>query len=239
MERKDPKNPAFAMPEDAMGMNAAMKLWTKEAAAMLGSSPAASNPFAAPMAMMNAANALAFAAAGQAFRLWFDATRALWGDRPSVEDLEHATADSMEFIAYGAEPEGVLEGDDAPVAPKAKKTAKSKKKAPAAERVVDAAPKAVAEPAPAEVAALMPEDFRPPRKIERPGTPDELKRIAGIGPKAEKLLNSLGVWTFAQVAEWTAEEIAWVDDFMALGGRIGRDGWVAQAAELARGGAVN
>lgn len=227
MEKKDARTSAFPMPGDAMGMNEAMKMWTKEAGALWNAPLGASNPLAAPIAAMTAANAMAIAVAGQAFRLWFDTTRAMWGDRPSIEDFEEATAESMEFLAYGAEPEGRLEGDDAP-APK-RKVAKATKKAPVAERVADPAAAPVAA---APIAELMPEDFSPPRKMDKPAAPDDLKRIVGVGPKAEKLLNAMGVWTFAQIAGWTPAEIAWVDDFMALGGRIGRDGWVAQAAAL-------
>lgn len=84
-------------------------------------------------------------------------------------------------------------------------------------------------------AAIMPEDFRQPKAISRPDAPDDLKLIAGIGPKLEKVLNGLGVWTFAQLASWSPEEIAWVDDYLGLSGRIARDGWVAEADGLAKG----
>jgi NADH-quinone oxidoreductase subunit E len=43
------------------------------------------------------------------------------------------------------------------------------------------------------------------------------------------------VWTFAQLASWSPEEIAWVDDYLGLSGRIVRDGWVAEADSLAKG----
>jgi Uncharacterized conserved protein len=104
--------------------------------------------------------------------------------------------------------------------------------APKAEPVTKAASVKVAK-APGE--ALAPEDFRRPAEIEKPAKPDDLKRIAGIGPKLEQVLNGLGVWTYAQIAGWTPEEIAWVDDYLQFRGRIGRDDWVAQAAALARG----
>ena len=81
---------------------------------------------------------------------------------------------------------------------------------------------------------LMPEDFRQPRSMERPAAPDDLKAISGIGPKLEKVLNGLGIWTFAQIAGWSAEEVAWVDDYLGFKGRIGRDDWLGQAAALAR-----
>lgn len=83
--------------------------------------------------------------------------------------------------------------------------------------------------------ALMPEEFRKPPAVERPKQPDDLKLISGIGPKLERTLNELGVWTFAQIAQWTEQEIAWVDDFLGFRGRVGRDNWLAQAEALAGG----
>jgi NADH-quinone oxidoreductase subunit E len=80
---------------------------------------------------------------------------------------------------------------------------------------------------------LMPEDFRQPRAMDRPAKPADLKTISGIGPKLEKVLNSLGIWTYRQIAAWTPEEIAWIEDYLSLKGRIGRDDWIGQAAALA------
>lgn len=68
----------------------------------------------------------------------------------------------------------------------------------------------------------------------RDGLPDELTKIKGIGPKMEKLCNSLGFWHFDQIAEWNADEVAWVDDNLeGFKGRVTRDDWVAQAKNLA------
>ena len=69
----------------------------------------------------------------------------------------------------------------------------------------------------------MPEDCPTSRNaIERPAAPDDLKAISGVGPKLEKVLNDLGVWTYAQVAAWSSAEVAWVDDYLSFSGRIGR-----------------
>jgi len=68
----------------------------------------------------------------------------------------------------------------------------------------------------------------------RDGQPDDLKRIKGIGPKLEILCNRLGFWHFDQIANWTDEEIAWVDvNLETFKGRVTRDNWVAQAKRLA------
>ncbi len=87
-------------------------------------------------------------------------------------------------------------------------------------------------------AAPMPEDFRQPMGMQRPRNPDDLKAIAGLGPKLEQVLNGLGIWTYRQIAAWKAEEIAWVEDTLGFKGRIGRDDWLGQAKALASGGRV-
>lgn len=106
--------------------------------------------------------------------------------------------------------------------------------------VIDSPAKAASMAADAELAklilALEPEDFRRPAEIEKPDQADDLKLISGVGPKLEKVLNSLGIWTFGQVAVWSPNEIAWVDDYLQFKGRIERDDWMAQAAALAAGG---
>ncbi|MFN3954932.1 MAG: NADH-quinone oxidoreductase subunit E [Pararhodobacter sp.] len=74
---------------------------------------------------------------------------------------------------------------------------------------------------------------RAPALLERPdGAPDDLKKIRGVGPVLEEKLNKLGVWHFRQIAAWQVDEIAWVDGFLNLKGRIARDEWIAQARAL-------
>lgn len=71
----------------------------------------------------------------------------------------------------------------------------------------------------------------------RGGKADDLKQIKGIGPKLEKLCNTLGFWHFDQVAAWTSDEVAWVDaNLEGFKGRVTRDKWVEQAGVLASGG---
>jgi len=46
----------------------------------------------------------------------------------------------------------------------------------------------------------------------------------------------MGVHSLAQIAAWTPEEIAWMDDNMAnFPGRASRDDWVGQAKALVAG----
>ncbi|MEC3860035.1 endonuclease [Mesobacterium sp. TK19101] len=71
----------------------------------------------------------------------------------------------------------------------------------------------------------------------RDGGPDDLKRIKGIGPKLEQLCHELGFYHFDQIADWTADEVAWVDaNLKGFKGRVTRDNWVEQAKLLATGG---
>jgi len=63
---------------------------------------------------------------------------------------------------------------------------------------------------------------------------DDLKALSGVGPALEKKLHENGVTTFAQIAAWSAEDIAAMDEKLSFKGRIDREGWVAQAqAKLA------
>jgi peptide/nickel transport system ATP-binding protein len=75
-----------------------------------------------------------------------------------------------------------------------------------------------------------------PAGIERPEAPDDLKRISGIGPRIEALLNGLGIYKYEQIAAWEKAECDWIDGYLNFRGRIERDDWVRQAAALARGG---
>lgn len=68
------------------------------------------------------------------------------------------------------------------------------------------------------------------------GKADDLKKIKGVGPKLEALCNSLGIYHFAQIAGWSAAEVAWMDENLeGFRGRVTRDDWVAQAKLLAGG----
>jgi len=62
---------------------------------------------------------------------------------------------------------------------------------------------------------------------------DDLKRISGIGPKIEGVLNALGIYRFDQIAAWSRENVEWVDKKLKFKGRIDREGWIEQAAKLA------
>lgn len=70
--------------------------------------------------------------------------------------------------------------------------------------------------------------------FKRPdGDPDDLKKISGVGPVLEKKLHALGITKFAQIAAFTKDDIAKVDEELNFKGRIERDDWLGQAKTLA------
>ena len=70
----------------------------------------------------------------------------------------------------------------------------------------------------------------------RPVDYDDLKRIRGIGVLIEKRLNSLGITTYDQVADWTGADIDRISQTLDFKGRIEREAWIEQARILSSGG---
>lgn len=68
------------------------------------------------------------------------------------------------------------------------------------------------------------------------GAIEDLKRIRGIGVLIEKKLNSLGITSYEQVANWTRADIDKISDVLDFKGRIERENWIEQARILASGG---
>ncbi|WP_267549572.1 5' DNA nuclease [Rhizobium rhizogenes] len=117
-----------------------------------------------------------------------------------------AAAKAKPAVAKKAEPK--------PVATAATVTAPAKSKA----KVEVAAPVA-AKPAPARS-----------RKVAVKA--DDLKRISGVGPKLEQVLNGRGIQRFADIAAWSDADIVRIDAELGFDGRIRRDDWVGQAKAL-------
>jgi predicted flap endonuclease-1-like 5' DNA nuclease len=64
---------------------------------------------------------------------------------------------------------------------------------------------------------------------------DDLVRIHGVGPKIAKLLVSMGITSFRQVARLTPDEVEIVNEALEVfPGRIDRDDWIGSARELHR-----
>ncbi len=136
-------------------------------------------------------------------------------------------------------PWGRQSGDGVPAEPPRPKPA-NRAKAPAdkagvtkaeAKAVSKAKPPSKADPVEA-VAEQAPEQLSGPRD----GGADDLKRISGVGPKLEGVLNEMGFYHFDQIAAWGPAEVAWVDARLKFKGRIERDNWIAQAADFANEG---
>jgi large subunit ribosomal protein L22 len=122
--------------------------------------------------------------------------------------------------------------------PKPKKKAAAKKEAPEeAKKEAPAKKKAKKESKASAKETASPEGGRVDEALgvvydSAPSEVDDLKEIGGVGPKLEDKLNSIGVYRFDQIANWTKENIAEFDDLLSFKGRIERDEWVAKANEL-------
>lgn len=64
---------------------------------------------------------------------------------------------------------------------------------------------------------------------------DDLSKISGVGPVIVGKLEALGITTFQQIADFTAEDIVRIDGELNFKGRIERDEWVKQANEFLAG----
>ena len=73
-----------------------------------------------------------------------------------------------------------------------------------------------------------------PVVMDMPAKVDDLKLIAGVGPKLEKVLNDMGIWTYEQIASFTDDDIALLDEKLSLAGRIHRVSWLQQARAFAK-----
>lgn len=61
---------------------------------------------------------------------------------------------------------------------------------------------------------------------------DDLKKIRGIGPTLERLLNNNGIHSFRQIAIWTPDEINHFNGLLGdFRGRITRDNWISSAKQ--------
>ncbi|WP_050602771.1 NADH-quinone oxidoreductase subunit NuoE [Ruegeria sp. 6PALISEP08] len=105
---------------------------------------------------------------------------------------------------------------------------------PAVKQAAEAKAKPVAKEADAKPTDVK-EDQPETLTAARNGKADDLKLLKGVGPKLEETLNELGFYHYDQIAAWTPEQVAWVDARLKFKGRIERDGWIAQAAQLAAG----
>ena len=103
----------------------------------------------------------------------------------------------------------------------------------AQEEVEAAAEKRSHQPAAAPAA---PPPAPAPAPAAAQGEADDLRRIKGLGPKMQTLLQSLGITRYEQIASWTDADLDELDGKLgSFAGRPRRDNWVEQAKFLASG----
>ncbi|TPE53874.1 hypothetical protein [Amaricoccus solimangrovi] len=153
-----------------------------------------------------------------------------------MEPLVEATRETLDIVSEtlgSVTPEaptgGIVAGEPAALAealePETPEPETLEPEAPVAEAP---APEAAPE---AEAAPVHPE--RPTALAAPEGAADDLKKIKGVGPKLEGVLNGLGYFHFAQIAAWGPEELRAVDESLGgFSGRATRDDWIAQARLL-------
>lgn len=97
--------------------------------------------------------------------------------------------------------------------------------------------KGAAKPAAKKKTTAAKPDSKPAAKKEAPvataeAAADDLSKISGVGPVIVGKLEAMGITTFQQIADFTADDIARIDEELNFKGRIERDDWVAQAKEF-------
>jgi predicted flap endonuclease-1-like 5' DNA nuclease len=65
-------------------------------------------------------------------------------------------------------------------------------------------------------------------------SPDRFTRIIGIDHETEQALYNMGYSHYAEIAQWTSDDITVVEELLGRPGRVALDNWVEQARVLAR-----
>jgi len=123
------------------------------------------------------------------------------------------------------------EGGPEEKAPRAAKGPGTAKAAPVKEgAAAKAEPKAAKEKAPSEAARV--DEARGMVYDSAPAEVDNLEVISGVGPVLAEKLNSIGVYRFEQIANWTERNVQEFDELLSFKGRIEREEWIEQAKAL-------
>jgi predicted flap endonuclease-1-like 5' DNA nuclease len=160
-------------------------------------------------------------------------SRESWIEQAQILARGGATAYSRAFDERGGPP--------APMAvPPASAPASTTEPAPSSASEPAVAESRDAERAPdlSGMRSVRSEAFRAPDSIAAgpAAKADDLKRIRGIGLLIERKLNAMGVSTYEQIANWTADDVSTVNARLEFKGRIERENWIEQARILASGG---
>ena len=66
----------------------------------------------------------------------------------------------------------------------------------------------------------------------RNGQKDTLSNIKGIGPKLEEKLNAAGIYHFDQIANWSEENMIWLEENTLFTSRAKNEAWIAASKAL-------
>ncbi|MBB2675240.1 UNVERIFIED_ORG: NADH-quinone oxidoreductase subunit E [Rhizobium esperanzae] len=183
-----------------------------------------------PAAAFAAATAIGFGFSTQMAGAFFGAFQSALETTGKVAAALDDTPPEEPAPEVDIRPENIRPAVKAFTKPAAEKPAAEKKAGPRLAVVKpDSAPIQASEPAPAS----QPKPAVKAKPVARAAKADDLKLIAGIGPKLEQVLNAKGIRSFAEIAAWTDEDIARLDGELGFNGRIGRDDWTGQAKILA------
>lgn len=143
---------------------------------------------------------------------------------PAIDEKPEPVVPSEAAVVGGQETEPVIEAE-------AQATDASEKEEvalPEAESVV------ADEQALVEEAVSVVQDPDRPELLDAPirGKSDNLTAINGIGKAVEGMLQQLGVFHYAQIAQWSTDEAAWIERRIGFAGRVSREAWIAQAGKL-------
>lgn len=86
----------------------------------------------------------------------------------------------------------------------------------------------------AETAEEESETGKKPELLSKPrkGEEDDLTDIKGIGPKAKEKLNASGIYHFEQIANWTEENMIWLEAHTDFTSRAKKEAWRTGAKSL-------
>lgn len=195
-----------------------------------------------PVAAFAAAAAIGFGFTSQIAGAFFGALQGVVDTTSKHAVAPDQKNDAVADEALAAKKDGVGEAKPVKASPVAKpvaaKPAVAKKIEPKP-AVVKAAPaKAAVETArtKAKIAVVEPIAAKPaaaPMRSRKAAVKtDDLKRISGVGPKLEQVLNGRGILRVADIAAWSDADIDRIDAELGFDGRIRRDDWVGQAKAL-------
>lgn len=178
-----------------------------------------------PAAAMAAATAIGLSVTGQMAGFMLGAMQGMSGRARRADEPDEGIAETAPELVEEPVKAAVPVAEPETMVPE-----------PVTEAVVAAAPVAEvldAPPAKVKAAAKPVRRKAVPRATE--AKTDDLKKIDGIGPKLEQVLNGRGISSYRDIALWSEADVERLDGELNVGGRIVRDNWVEQAKALMKG----